>query len=435
MRKKNYFVLGLTLFISISSSSCDIDGFIDQANTYLSSVNSWIGEAGENIGNWWEQTYSDLDDWWNKAEDDFSSWWSNTKNSAADLYNEITNKLLETYDYLVCKTDETIDDVVGAVASAIKRSYSKNFESIVPVSNRSFDNISIDEFTEEMFYNDELFAYDEEAFVYKLVRSIIPTSYETFPAVLIVEEDEEILGLAYADYSKIFESDDLKYVPTGFIAFESEAPLYDEYLNYTYEIKRLDGFDEGYSYFLSYLPESYKTHCVALNKYFVFGIDENYKIFYSINDYVSSNVEKLGKLYSFDKNDFIANLNEDSYFGNTNLVEQIKYFSRSETEIKAELYDYFKNFSINVKEFDIKNIFGLVKGSVNDVFGANNIVSSISNLTIEDIFDTKIDMDQIPTSSSLFPKWAIITGCVLSIIVSIAIAVFPVCLSPIISSL
>lgn len=386
------------------------------------NIDQWWSVVSKDLDVWWDKTSNDMDIWWDNASDNLNIWWDNTKETRKELYAKADEKFQELSEYLIEEKDAAIDEVVTKLATIIYDNNKKSIGSELPKSNKTFTKRDINNINDNYNYN-----YDEEAFAYKLVISTIPASYQTFPAILTNENNEKIIGIGYTDLKDLYVSEDgEKFYCCGFISLNNENGLQLEDVDKGLIVTRYD-LDTSYNtkFVLSYLPQEFETHCVALGKYFKFGIDENCCINYICEDYENNIVDtSLGELYSFDENKVISNNQESSIFTSSDFMKEINYNNRSISEIKKELYQLLDEYDINFKSIKIGEIFETVKSKISNYFNENNIINDIKSLTLNDICGSNIFSPVPPSESSQWEKWLIGSCCVMVCIATIVVSIY-----------
>ncbi|MBE5743142.1 MAG: hypothetical protein E7358_00300 [Clostridiales bacterium] len=415
---KTTLLIFLSFVMMCNAVACDFAG-------EDSGGGSWWDDAMSDLEDWWGDASIDLEDWWGNASSDLENWWEDVSATGGDIAAAIDDKFNQLAGSLKFQKDKIVDDIATKLAEATYNSYNEN--NIIPLSSRSFEHMDISSLDEDSLnaFEDDLL-YDEEAFVYQLIIALMPTSYDVFIATTENSAGEVVYGLAYTDYSRIYKnSEGIKYSLSGFITLNGEAVLTESELSSCKEIIRKDGAeDDEMRYVYAYQPESYTTHCVALNKYFIFGVDSNAQITYTCEPYSAYKIRSdLGDLYSFDQNKIIYNSSTNSHFTNSECYTQIKNETRSLKEIKQDFLNEFKNYELEFSSIDIASIFTSVKNTITQIFSEKGIANAVSSLTLNDIFSTNIFTPNVPSTATEKEKWVVGVACVVVSIITVAITI------------
>ena len=452
----------LIVFMTFNVVACEMttvedddnwwDDAYSQAGEWWGDVGDWWDDAYSQAGEWWDGAYSQAGEWWDDAEGwwgenvgDLETFWENATTEISDWIDEakelgdaagnyLTEKFNQLSEYVLEKSDEVQDSVVTGLAQAVYN-HAHSGESEIPKSNKTFEDVSLSGYSSDDLENlDVDYTYDTEAFVYGLIEAVAPASCELFAAKLTDNEGEYYLGIAYTDYSRLYKDDEgNSYYLAGFMSLVGEPTVENNGLNSGLEIERLDGLgEEETTYVYSYKPEAFETHCVALGKYFTFGVDENASIFYEMVDYTGPSCidQSLGELYSFDVDAIIANQGEESYFTSSAAMEKMRYDNRSVEEIKESLYEELDKIKIDFSSINIGNIFESVKKSVAAAFAEGGIVNTISQLTLNDVLDTDIFSANSPDTVGEIEKWVVMSCCIVVVVLTIAVHIFMPALRP-----
>lgn len=409
----------------------DIEDWFD--NT-VNNAKDWLDSTSADVKSWWDDTAPTLENFWDNAVDDMKDWAKEAKKLGVEIGDFINDKFDEISQELVKSSNKVKDDIVTGLAQSIYDN-ARATTGGISASSRTFSPLDLSVFDEN---NPEIlgdqYAYDPDTFVYGLIKAMMPAKADCFGAAVFDSEGNDYYGLAYTDYSKAYVDDQGKtYYPAGFISLVGELPVPHSELDAVLEITRLDGVDEeDTSFVYAYTPGAFTTHCVALGKYFVFGIDDDSTIFYSMSDYTGAACANasLGELYSFDENKVVAFEGHESYFTSSAFMEKIKYETRSLEEIKSSLYQDYETMKIDLaNEFssiDINQIFDIVKTRLKSLFEEMHLsASKIGSLTLNDIFDTNIfnSTETIPAEQK--EKTIVMISCITVSVLTIVVQFIP----------
>lgn len=418
VKKISASLVTFALILNTVSCNFNVEEMISQAGGYIEDIKNNGEILASNFNEWWGSASKDVSTWWDNASDDISVWFEEACESGKDFGKKVSEKINEIYNYLVVESEETMDKIATDIAQKIHDNATKSIGGVLPKSDRTFENKTLfDPYTEKC-------NYDEEAFAYKLIAATLPADFDYFPASLIDSEGESVIGLGYTNYKDAFKSDDGKILyGCGFMSLVDEKPIDVSELEKDVVVRRVDMDVADYSFFLSQLPESYKSHCVALGKYFTFGVNEGHVIEYTCVDYTPGIVnDSLGGLYSFDENKIVANGNKASYLTDSDFYSEVKYASRSVETIKQDMLKSLESFDIDLANIDIQGIFNLVKEKITSLY--NNFSNNIGSLTLNDVLSVDIFSPTVPTNAQDFEKWIVGISCVLVCLLTIVIAVF-----------
>lgn len=434
-------------FNVVGCQSLNIKDVVDDVGDWMEDAASnggeWWGNTTDNVEEWWQNTSSSVKTWWDEKQPSLEAFWGNASSEinrwmqeAEELGVDIAEFMNQKFDEIaeqIRKAKNEIKDktVTGLATSIYKNSQSAN--SGLSVSSRSFSEVDLSKIDLENLDDDvqKDFAYDTETFVYNLVKAMMPSTYETFVASMVDSEGNDYYGLAYTDYSKAYKDNFGKlYYTAGFVSLIGELSVPKAEINSGLEITPLDNAEEGLGFVYAYSPEDYRTHCVALGKYFIFGIQDK-KVVYEVYDYTGSSCadESLGELYSFDQNKVVAFSGEESYFTASPVMAEISYQTRSLEQIKADLYADYESFKVNLADafasLDVKAIYNTVKNKIVQLYNEMGFSSGrLANLTLNDVFGTDIFADKASQSASQKEKVIVGVSCATMVILTIACQLF-----------
>ena len=149
----------------------------------------------------------------------------------------------------------------------------------------------------------EQYVGDLETFVYGLIINQLEYKYNVFPAEVELLEGDQILGLAYTDYSECFASEDETHYcfGAGFLPFCGELDLTQDDFDFGLPIYDLDYADPDAGFVLAYGSSPFTEQCVVYGKYLKYGINESGQIFYTAEDYVRGNCDTKERVFSLAK--------------------------------------------------------------------------------------------------------------------------------------
>lgn len=428
---KKAISLALSTVLCFSATACDFESILSDIKDAASDVGDYFKELYEKFDDWWDGASKDLGLWWDEASNDIESWWDETLETGQDVFKAIEKKFKELSDYLLEEKNKLVDTVITNIATKTYENAQADL-GLLEQSSETFCSVS------ELNLEDEnVYDYDMETFVYRLIDGMFPVDYETFPAYVLTDDGDAVCGFAYTDYKTAYKNSDCNYYAAGFIAYADEQPLMADWLHNGKVIYPFDELETGKTAFLfSYMPESYKTHCVALNKYFTFGVNEYGQIEYTCEDFDENAVDGgLGSLYSFDENKVIMFKNDESYFTDSPFLQELAYANRSVEEIKKDIYSYLGNFTLDFSSLDMEEIFYTAKENVENILEKNDISNYLANTSIEDVF-TSVDFAETPPqSASNLEKWLLGTSCVVTCIGSVAVSTFIPQISPVLGAI
>lgn len=319
------------------------------------------------------------------------------------------------------ETEIDTEAIAETITSEIQKLIAETENQTEPISNA-------DEFSVDWFVYDRLFSD------YSLV-------YDTFRAVLHLEDGSEISGFGYTDYSAYYETTDGKtgFFPAGFIADvggvipaeETENGLIIENLSYT---------DEKYQFVYAYDTAPFIEHCVVDGKYLQYGVNDSGAVYYSTEPYQRGHCEEsLGALYSYDEEKFLFDPEMGTYVPITgaSVFEAINY-----EDLEEEVNRILREQDINFSQQDVITSAHIAQEAVisyflslqEETFLGCNVQELVEcaealdpmeciRITPEGHIIIDVD-DDIPEGPDAIAKWSVGIGCGIVVISSIVLDIF-----------
>lgn len=428
-------IVFLAFVLSFNAIACEYTGPEESGDWWddiSSNLEDWWGNTSSSVKSWWDENQPSLEEFWSNASSEINCWMQEAKELGVDIAEFMNQKFDEIAEQIIKAENEIKDKIVTGLATSIyKNSQSSN--SGLSASTRTFSNVDYSSINLNNLNSNvqKDFAYDTESFVYNLIKALMPSNHETFVARMVDSNGTDYYGLAYTDYSKAYKDNSGKvYYATGFVSLLGELSVPNAEINSGLEIMSVGDAEENVGFVYAYSPEEYKTHCVALGKYFIFGIKDK-TVFYEVCDYTGPSCadSSLGKLYSFDKNQIVAFSEKESYFTASPAMAQIKYQTRSLEQIKADIYKDYESIKMNLADafasLDVKSIYNIVKTKIVKLYNELGLETGrLSNLTLNDVFDTDIFSNKAVESASQKEKVIIGVSCATIVTLTIVCQLF-----------
>ncbi len=283
---------------------------------------------------------------------------------------------------------------------------------------------------------------DLELFVYEKLFDEYSMCYDTFDAVVYLDDGTEVHGIGYSDFGSYFESDNggKNFFPAGFLVDKDAGIIPGEDIDKGLEIFNLDYEDENYGFVYAYKTTPYLEHCVIDGKYLKYGINEDGVISYTAEDFSREICdESIGSLYSYDESKFLfeTDLGEYVYISGEPLYGTIDY-DALEAEVNRILDEQDYNFS----KVDVETTAYFAKDAVKSYLlsmqqetfmgcSVDELVAEVSKLDPAECIRITPDGNVIlntelspPATPSATAKWVVGISCGIAVAGGIALSAF-----------
>ena len=247
-----------------------------------------------------------------------------------------------------------VESVVDSILENIDQFQKDQNESVVDDTDISSNNQENQPGNEDL----SLFPLDYEYYekstdtnVYALIQNELQFSHDTFIGKIILSSGDEVLGIAFTDYSNPYVNEDtgIVYYPTGFVSAIDELPIPSSDAAMGLEIIDIEENDEisEYKFIFTNTLEAFSKHVVFLDRYVKYGVNNDGVIWYEESEYIRGVCdENLGALFSYDENKFVYDPDVGEYVAITGeSLSQCIDYRALETKINRILQEQDYNFS------------------------------------------------------------------------------------------
>ena len=364
------------------------------------------------------------------------------------------NKIIKRSLSIILTTLLLVTDLAGCAKNSIPVSSNGNMEETVStdIDTEVIAQAITDQIKDEVEQISESQKTDEERiqeakegldlFVYEKLFDEYSMCYDTFDAVVYLDDGTEVHGIGYSDFGSYFESEDggKNFFPAGFLVDKDGGTISEEDIDKGLEIYNLDYEDENYGFVYAYKTTPYSEHCVIDGKYVKYGINDDGVISYTAEDF-SRDIcdESIGSLYSYDESKYLfesdlgeyVNISGESLFGtidydvleaevNRILEEQDFNFSKVDVETTAYFaQEAVKSYLLSMQQ---ETFMGC---------SVDELVAEVSKLDPTEciritpegnvILNTELSPPATPTAIA---KWVVGISCGIAVAGSVALSVF-----------